>query len=42
VQNTAPVAVLAFALLLVGLVVLGLAVLYWLPRFRRESKRRLG
>jgi hypothetical protein len=42
VQNTGPVAILAFALLLVALVTLGLAVLYWSPWFRRESKRRLG
>jgi hypothetical protein len=42
VQNTGPVTILALALLLVGLVVLGLAVLYWFPRFRRVSKRRLG
>ncbi len=42
VQNTGPVTILAFALLLVALVALGLAVLSWSPWFRRESKRRLG
>jgi hypothetical protein len=42
VQNTGPVTILVFALLLVALVALGLAVLYWSPWFRRESKRRLG
>jgi hypothetical protein len=42
VQNTGPVAVLAFALLLAAIVILALAVLYWSPWSRRESKRRLG
>jgi hypothetical protein len=42
VQNAGPVAIVAFALLLVGVVVLGLAVLYWSPWSRRGSKRRLG
>jgi hypothetical protein len=42
VQNTAPVAIVAFALLLVGVVILGVAVLCWSPWSRRQSKRRLG
>jgi len=42
VQNTGPVAILAFALLLVGVVVLGLAVLFWSTWSRRDSERRLG
>ena len=33
---------LALALLLVGVMILGLAVLYWSPWSRRQSKRRLG
>ena len=41
-QSTGPVAFLAFALLLVGVVVLGLAVLYWSPWSRRHSDRRVG
>jgi hypothetical protein len=45
VQNAGPFAIVAFALLLVGVVVVGLAVLYWSPWSpwsRRDSKRRLG
>jgi hypothetical protein len=42
VQSTGPVTILALALLLVGLVLLGLAFVHWSPWFRRESKRRLG
>jgi hypothetical protein len=42
VPNTGPVAVVGFALLLVGLVILGVAVLCWSPWSRRQSKRRLG
>jgi hypothetical protein len=41
VQSTGHIAILAFALLLIGIVVLGLAVLYWSPWFRRSSRRRL-
>jgi hypothetical protein len=41
VQSTGHLAVLAFVLLLIGMVVLGLAILYWSPWFRRSSKRRL-
>lgn len=40
--NTAPVALVGFALLLVGVVILGVAVLCWSPWSRRQSKRRLG
>jgi hypothetical protein len=42
VQSTGPVTILAFGLLLVALVALGLAFLYWSPWFGRYSKRRLG
>jgi hypothetical protein len=41
VQNSAPFLVLAFVVLLGGIVVLGLAVLYRTSWFRRESKHRL-
>jgi hypothetical protein len=42
VQNSGPVAVVGLALLLVGVVILGIAVLFWSPWSRRQSKRRLG
>lgn len=42
VQSTAPFAILAFALLLIGIIGLGLALLYWTPWFRRGTERRLG
>jgi hypothetical protein len=40
-QNSAPFLVLAFVVLLGGVVILGLAVLYRSPWPRRGSKRRL-
>lgn len=42
VSGGGPVYLMALALLLVGLVILGLAVLYWSPWSRRQSKQRLG
>jgi hypothetical protein len=42
VQNTGPVGIVALAVLLVGVVILGIAVLWWSPWSRRQSKRRLG
>jgi hypothetical protein len=41
-RGTGPVAILAFALLLVGVLVLGLAILYWSPWTRRNAEHRLG
>lgn len=40
--NAAPFAILAFAILLVGIAGLSFALLYWSPWFRRGSQRRLG
>jgi hypothetical protein len=42
VQNAEPIALLAIAVLLAGIVGLGLAVLYWSPWSRHDSKRGLG
>jgi hypothetical protein len=42
VQSHGPIVMLAIALLLVGLVGLGLGVLYWFPWSRRDSRRRFG
>ncbi len=42
VESAQPVAIIVLALLLVGILALGLALLYWSPWFRRGSKRRFG
>lgn len=40
VQSTGPVVILALALLLVGVLGIGLALLYWFPWYRPDSRRR--
>jgi hypothetical protein len=42
VQQSAPVAILAFGLFVVAFICLGLAVFFWSPWFRHGSNRRLS